>query len=38
MKLKKRILTLVCHLSRVQRRKQEVLIPFKIEVLGVWFA
>lgn len=36
MKLGKRILTLMCHFSRLRRRKREVLMPFKIEVLGVW--
>ena len=38
MKLEKRILTLMSHFSRVRRRKRELLIPFKIEVLGLWSA
>lgn len=38
MKLEKRIFILMCHFSRVRRRKREVLIPFKIEVLGIWSA
>ena len=38
MNLEKRILILMCHFSRVRRRKREVLIPFKIEILGAWSA
>lgn len=36
MKLEMRVLSLMYHFRRARRRKRDVLIPFKIEVLGVW--
>jgi hypothetical protein len=38
MKLEKLVLTLMCSFSRARRRKRDVMIPLKIEMVGIWVA